>query len=159
MTTIVTNLECMAADQRMTDDGPICHAKKIHRIGDSVFGLAGDVMAGLVVIEWLQTKRDRAVLYKAFGEEVQWRYEFVLLELSPDGLALWNAWGVRCPLLDERFAIGTGAAAALEALENGHLPEEAVRRAVKRDHFSGLYSEPDVMWLLPPELAVRKRKR
>lgn len=159
MTTVVANLECMAADQRCTDDGPICHTKKLHRVRDSVFGLAGDVMAGLAVLEWLATpKRNRANLYKMFGEDVQWRYEFVLLELSDDGLALWNAWGVRMPLLDKTFAIGTGASIALEAMDNNLSPSEAVRRAMKRDPYSGLLTEPDEMWLIPPELKQRRKR-
>lgn len=139
MTTIVANLECMAADQRATDDGPpFCHTKKIHRIGDSLFGLAGDVMAGLAVVEWLKgKKRIRSQLYKAFGDDVQWRYEMVLIELAPDGLALWNAWGTRMQILDQAYAIGTGAAVALDAVETGTSPEDAIRRAMRRDQFFG----------------------
>lgn len=158
MTTIVANLECMAADQRVTGDGPICHVKKMHRIGNSIFGLAGDVMAGMAVIEWLKTpKRNRAMLYKIFGEDVQWRYEFVLMELSPEGLALWNAWGVRMPLLDAVYGIGTGASVAVDAIENGVAPDEAIRRAIKRDEYSGLLTEPEVEYLLPPELTRKRR--
>jgi hypothetical protein len=157
MTTIVANLECMAADQRVTGDGPICHAKKMHRVGNSIFGLAGDVMAGLAVIEWLRTpKRNRAHLYKMFGEGVEWRYEFVLLELSEDGLALWNAWGVRLPILDKTYGIGTGSQAALAALDSGHTPEDAIRKAIRRDEYSGLLTDPEVEWLLPPELKRRR---
>lgn len=158
MTTIVATLEWMAADQRCTGDGPICHAKKMHRVGDSIFGLAGDCMAGLAVIEWLRTKRrNKAALYKMFGEDVQWRYEFVLMELSDEGLALWNAWGVRMPLLDKSYAIGTGALTALEAIDNGLAPEDAIRKAAKRDEYSGLITEPEVEYLLPPELRKRKK--
>lgn len=149
----------MAADQRVTGDGSLCHTKKIHRIGDSLFGLAGDVMAGLAVIEWLKTKRNRSLLYKSFGDDVQWRYEMVLLELSPAGLALWNAWGTRMALLDQTYAIGTGGPVALDALENGATPEEAIRRAMKRDEYSGLFSDPDVEYLLPPELQSRRKRR
>jgi hypothetical protein len=154
VTTIVANLECMAADQRATDDGPpLCHTKKIHWVKDSIFGLAGDVMAGLAVLEWMKNpKRKRESLYKMFGDGVEWRYEFVLLELSGDGLALWNAWGVRMPILDKCYAIGTGGAVALEVVEAGGTPEDGVRRAIKRDQFSGLYAlDPDVVFLDTPK--------
>ena len=153
MTTIVANLECMAADQRATDDGPpLCHTKKLHWVKDSIFGLAGDVMAGLAVLEWMKSpKRKRETLYKMFGDDVQWRYEFVLMELSRDGLALWNAWGVRMPILDKCYAIGTGGSVALEVVEAGGTPEEGVRRAMKRDQFSGLiHADPDVAFLDTP---------
>lgn len=161
MTTIVANLEGMAADQRATDDGPpFCHVKKLHRIGDSIFGLAGDCHAGMAMIRWLQTpKRNRQALYKMFGEEVQWRYEFTILELSPNGLALWNAWGEPLPLLDKVYAIGTGAPAALAAVEyHGKSIDEAIRCAMHRDQYSGLLDvEPQVEWLIPTELKRRRR--
>lgn len=169
MTTIVANLEGMAADHRCTEDGPpLCHTWKIKRVGESLFGLAGDVMAGLAVLEWLDTpKRNRALLYKMFGEEVQWRYEMVLLELSPHGLALWNAWGIRMPLRDSKYAIGTGGAVALDALENGASLEDSILRALGRDQYSGLHGEesPDVRYLdepaeiqLPAPKTTRKRR-
>lgn len=156
MTTIVATREWMAADQRATDDGgPLCHVKKLHYIGESIFGLAGDCHAGLAVIEWLQApKRNKALLYKMFGEDVAWRYEVVLMELSHEGLALWNAWGTRLPLLDDSYAIGTGAHPALAALDRGASPEECIHQAAKRDQFSGVFKEPEVLHLLP-----RKRKR
>ena len=150
----------MAADQRCTDDtgGPICHVTKLHRVGDSVFGLAGDAFMGLVPLEWLGTKRNRLQLYKMFGDDdIAWRYETLLLELSETGLALWNGWGLRMPILDKTYGIGTGADAALTAMDKGASPEEAIR-AVRRDPYSGLFSEPQVEYLLPPELKP-KRKR
>lgn len=160
MTTIVANLECMAADQRATDDGPpLCHVEKIRRIGDSLFGVAGDCFAALAILEWLEApRRDRAKLYKMFGDEPGWRYEVMLLELSPSGLALWNGWGLRMPLLDAAYAVGTGGAVALDALENGAAPDEAIRRAMKRDQFSGLFKEPQIEYLLPPELKPKRRR-
>ena len=158
ITTIVANLEGMAADQRATDEGPpFCHVQKLHRIGDSIFGLAGDCHAGMAMIRWLHTKRNRQALYKMFGEEVQWRYEFTILELSPNGLALWNAWGEPLPLLDKCYAIGTGGAVALDALEQGASLEDAIRRGMRRDQFSGVIEEPHSLYLLPPELKRRRR--
>lgn len=156
MTTIVATREWMAADQRATDDGPFCHVKKLHYIGDSIFGLAGDCHAGMVVLDWLQSpKRNRTLLYKMFGDtDIAWRYEMVILELSHEGLALWNGWGIRLPLLDDCYAIGTGAHPALAALDRGASPEECILQSVKRDQYSGVFKEPEVLHLLP-----RKRKR
>lgn len=161
MTTIVASvpLGCIAADQRCTGDGPMCHVQKLHRIGDSVFGVAGDAFMALALIDWLKTpKRDRMKLYKMLGEEVAWRYEILLLELSSEGLALWNAWGLRMPILDQTYGVGTGAPYALEALDNNQPIDEAIRKAAKRDEYSGVFLEPAVEYLLPPELRT-KRKR
>lgn len=156
MTTIVSNLECMAADQRCTGGGPMCHVKKIHRVGDSLFGFAGDAVLALHIIKWLGGKRDPIQLYKLIPEAH--RSDVDVLELSPDGLAFWNGWGVRMPLLDATFAIGSGAMAALQALRMNSSPEEAVLHAMKMDEMSGAISSPSVEYLLPPELTKRKRR-
>jgi len=151
MTTIVANLECMAADQRCTGAGPMCHVKKLHRIGDSIFGLAGDTILGLAMIEWLHGKRIRAQLYKTIPEGCRDTIE--ILELSPNGLAFWNGWGVRMPLLDGCYAIGSGAMSALQALRLNCTPAQAVLQTLPLDECSGVISEPEVEILLP------KRKR
>lgn len=151
MTTICATREWMAADQRATDDGPMCHVKKLRYIGDSIFGMAGDCHIAMVVLKWLETpKRNPKALYEMFGEkDIAWRYEIVLLELSPDGLALWNGWGVKLPILDDTYAIGTGAHAALAALDRGASPEECIQQAAKRDQYSGVFVQPEVLHLLP----------
>lgn len=158
MTTIIATREWMAADQRATDDGPLCHVKKLRYIGDSIFGMAGDCHAAIVLLEWLETKRNRVTLYKMFGDaDIAWRYEMVLLELSHTGLALWNGWGAKLPLLDDAYAIGTGSHAALAALDRGASPEECIHQAAKRDQYSGVYREPEVLHLLPTQKGRRKR--
>lgn len=152
MTTIVATREWMAADQRATDDGaPLCHVKKLWYIGDSIFGIAGDAHAAMVILRWMETKkRDPKALYEMFGEkDIAWRYETVLLELSHSGLALWNGWGIPLPLLDDAYAIGTGAHAALAALDRGASPEDCIKQAAKRDQYSGVFREPEVLHLLP----------
>lgn len=142
MTTIVANLECMAADQRCTGAGPMCHVSKIHRIGDSLFGFAGDAILAQHIIKWLGTKRDVGQLYKLIPESQ--RDSIDVLELSSQGLAFWNGWGVRLPILDATFAIGSGAMAALQALRLNSSPAEAILHAMALDECSGLFSEPQV---------------
>ena len=153
MTTIVANLEEMAADQRCTSSGPMCHVRKIHRIGDSLFGFAGDAVLALHVVKWLGTKRDIAQLYKLIPESH--RDSIDILELSPKGLSFWNGWGIPMPLLDATFAIGSGAMVALNALRMDRSPAEAVLQAMQLDECSGLFSEPQVEKLNPEP----KRKR
>jgi hypothetical protein len=154
MTTIVANLECMAADQRMTSEGPIGRVQKLHRIGDCIYGIAGDVMMGLAVLEWMKSpKRDRTKLYKMI-DEVEPRSHISILELSPAGLAIWDGWGMRLALRDTFFGVGTGAPSAMQAIKRGLSPEDAVRETFSLDECSG--GEVEVEWLLPPEL---KRKR
>lgn len=153
MTTIVANLECMAADQRVTSSSPVCHVQKIHRIGNSLFGIAGDVVLALAVIRWLGTKRDVAHLYKIIPEAS--RNDIDILELSKTGLSVWNGWGVQVPLLDPVYAVGSGAMSAMQAMKRGLIPANAVDETYSLDECSG--GTVQVEWLLPPELTKRKR--
>lgn len=155
MTTIVANLECMAADTRVSCEGaPHYHADKIFRIGDSLFGTAGDGSMCLLMIDWLRgTRKNRLSLYKLWDDYE--RSDFWILELSPGGLYLWNGWAVPEKLNERRYAIGTGAQAAMHAIDTGRSPEDAVRGAISYDQYSG---EPvQVEYLLPKELTRRKR--
>lgn len=159
MTTVVANLEAMAADHRCTSEGPICHTKKIYRIGDSIYGLCGDVMMALYVIEWLEGKRDKESLHKAIG--IEQRANITLMELSSEGLALLDGWGMRMPLLDKYYAIGSGAAPAIIEMRHGSSLQDAIRAAVSIDEASGTHPDypPHVEFLTPPELLPKRKRR
>lgn len=155
MTTIAANLECMAADQRATSGNPIARIHKIRRIGESLCGISGNISVAFVFLDWLaMAKRDPMRLYRLIPEDS--RHEFEILELSPQGLALWDGWGVRVPLLDKFYAVGSGALSAAQAMKRGLPPDEAVSETFSLDEASG--GTVDVEYLLPPELRG-KRKR
>lgn len=151
MTTIVANLECMAADQRCTG-GAICHVQKLHRIKGSLFGFAGDTHLAMHVLKWLHSPRDPLELYKLIPDAHRDSVE--MLELSKDGLALWSGWGSRILLLDTSYAIGSGCMVALQALRTGSTPGEAITHAAKMDECSGTFLEPHV----EPLVVSRKRR-
>jgi hypothetical protein len=156
MTTIACNRECMAADTRVSIDGAAFYnSPKLFRVGDSIFGTAGDGMMCLVMIEWLKTKRVRKELYENWTEHTE-RSACWILELSPEGIFVWDGWGMREPLLNQRYAIGSGQVAALKGMDMGQSPEDAVKQAPDYDQYSG--APIQVEYLLPPELK-RKRKR
>ncbi len=118
MTTIVANLEGMAADTRVSEEGaPHYPATKIFRIGNSLFGTAGHGDMCLVMVEWLKTaQRSRMALYKQWAEYD--RDQFVLLELRhPGELYRWSGWGLPERIRKDRFAIGSGAFSALSAYD------------------------------------------
>lgn len=155
MTTIVANLECMAADQRLTSGNPPCRTHKIRRIGDSLYGGCGNWSLVLVFLDWFdKPKRDLMRLYRLIPEDS--RCEFEVLELSPTGLARWDGWGMKTPLLDKFYGIGTGGQSAMQAVKRGLSPEEAVSETLSLDECSG--GPVEVEFLLPPELRP-KRKR
>lgn len=131
MTTIAASLTEMAADSALVTGGAVATVSKIHRIGKSIFGEAGSGFECLLLIEWLKGKRDRRALLKM--PDAFERDDVYILELSPDGLALWNGWGIRMPIKDECYAIGSGSMAAMAALKAGANPEEAVKIAAELD--------------------------
>lgn len=154
MTTVVANLECMAADQRLTSGNPPCRTRKIRRIGDSLYGGCGNWSLVLVFFSWYEApKRDLTRLHRLIPEDH--RHEFEVLELSPAGLAVWDGWGARIQLLDKFYAIGSGGLSAMQAIKRGLPPEEAVSETFSLDEASG--GTVEVEYLLPPELRKRKR--
>lgn len=159
MTTSAANLECLAADQRMTSGNAPARIRKIRRIGDSLYAGAGNVSLIVVFLDWLEAPKKnlgeaRIRLYRLISEDQ--RHEFEVLELSPTGLALWDGWGARVPLLDKFYAIGSGSLSAMQAMKRGAAPEEAVSETFSLDECSGGTVECE--YLLPPELRG-KRKR
>lgn len=131
MTTIAATLTEMAADTACVTGGPVATVTKLHRIGGSIFGEAGAAFESLLIIEWLKGKRDRRLLHKM--PEAFDRDGVYLIELSKEGLALWNGWGIRMPIADAMYSIGSGSMAAMAALKAGADPESAIRIAAELD--------------------------
>ena len=154
MTTAAANLECIAADQRITSGNAPARTRKLRRIGDSVFAGSGAWDLVLVFYEWLEVpKRDRLRLYRLIPEDC--RDQIEVLELSPQGLALWSGWGSRMLLLDKFYAVGSGGLSAMQGLKRGLSPEEAVSETFSLDEASG--GSVEVEYLLPPELRRKRR--
>lgn len=142
-TTVVANLQAMASDTRISCS-PSFHTAKIIRHGDTLYGICGDLAVCLVLVDWLKSgKRSKQVLYKLISEEM--RYETEILELSDQGLALWDGWGVRMPILGEFYAIGSGAPYAVQAIHDGADLEEAVRASCRFDPYTGLSPDNPVV--------------
>jgi hypothetical protein len=137
----------MVADNRITGGGAMFHATKIHRIRGSLFGFAGDAMVAMILLKWLTGPRDIEALHKLIP--VDHRTDVDVLELSKDGLAFWNGWGARLPLMDNSYAIGSGSMAALSAVRQGEDPEKAIKHAFGLDECSGVFFQPQVEWLKP----------
>ena len=158
MTTIaVSKTEgVMAADTRVVTGGSFFHAPKIHRIGDTLWGTAGDGFACLAVVEWLKSpKRNPILLHRAFADHD--RDDVLLVGLGPDGISLVNGWGMFERVLDDTIAIGSGGMAALEALRSGATAEDAIKRAMTHDEATG--GQVQVEYLLPPELLPKRRRK
>jgi hypothetical protein len=143
----------------MTSGNAPARIHKIRRIGDSLYIGTGHVSLSNLFLDWLaMPKRDVMRLHRLVPDD--YRHEFEVLELSPDGLALWDGWGVRIPILDKFYAIGSGGLSAMQAMKRGLSPEEAVSETLSLDEASG--GSVEVEYLLPPELRkslTPRRKR
>lgn len=116
-------------------------------------------MMALYVIEWLEGKRDKEALHKAIG--LEHRSAITVMELSHEGLALIDGWGMRMPLMDRFYSIGSGGMSAMADMRRGVDPIDAVRNASCQDEATGIHPDypPTVEYLVPKELTPRKRKR
>lgn len=166
MTTIVASVShgCIAADTRITGEAAIGNISKLRRIGDAVYGIAGHIDPAFLFLEWMERlnpkesyrKRIEA-LHKMLGPED--REAFTAIELSESGLAYWSGWGVRVPIKDAVWGTGTGAAIAISHVKRGMDPQEAIGVAMQEDEYTGLIDEPEAMYLLPPELLPKRKRR
>lgn len=129
MTTIVANRTSMAADKRITG-GPMFKTTKIYRIRGSLIGFAGNVEQALRFIEWRRTPETKP----AFAETIN----FQAIELTPEGkLVWWGAEMVGIPIEGDCYAIGSGSAFALGAMEMGATPKQAIQIAARWDDSTG----------------------
>ena len=90
-------------------------------------------------MQWLRTKRrNRKELYEIWDKTTLGieDAEVLFLELSPRGIFLWNCWGIAEPVRRPKYAIGSGAMAAVAAMETKS-PEAAIRAAINWDECSG----------------------
>lgn len=146
----------------MTSEGPIAHVAKIHRTADgNLYAMAGDCMMALAFLQkwWSVPNRSYERLMKMISEDA--RSDFSLLELSPAGLAIIDGWGVRLPLLDQIYGIGTGAMIAVSHVRKGMHPGEAILETPSLDEYSGVHADipPQVEYLDMPKLNVKRGRK
>lgn len=158
MTTVVANLEAMAADTRCTYT-PFFHTPKIHRLpspagGESLFGICGDLYLALLVLEWIKSgDPDRTKLLREIPEYAD-RNDVDILELHKSGLYLWSAWGIRAKILDSTYGVGSGGAIALRRLRDGRSLESALAGAIEMDNYTG--NPINIEYLNPKKRKARK---
>lgn len=165
MTTIACNLKEIAADTRVTWEGVGTDAfsgvKLFAGKNGCVYGVTGNNCAGsLRAIEWLTGNRDKDNMPQPPEYEHEWDWK--LIELSRDGISIYNEYLERDKTLEPVLAVGSGRKVALYCMKFlGMSPAEAVREACKVDHFSEVpiytasLKDPSVRVWTPPR---RRRK-
>jgi len=141
MTTVAAwvrgGLGVIAADSRASDDRGVTQfdTPKLHRIGRSVFGVAGDDWVDLFM-EWQRRGRKGlpARVIDLHADDV----DFNVIELAPDGIWFWNRTFTRIRVKNDTFAIGSGELVALYAMRRlGLHPKQAVEAAATVDVHTG----------------------
>lgn len=145
MTTIIADAKrkVIVSDSRITTQSGLTQyaAEKVYRVGKSIYGEAGDNENGLKFRRWVldgQPKKGRP----AFGNTTD--DEFCVLEIDREGMWMWDQTMVRQKLLEDVFAVGSGAKIALYAIKVlGKSAEEAIEEAAKID----MHTAPPVQCL------------
>lgn len=143
MTTIAYRDGVIAADSRVThgEDGSarIHSCKKLFRKTvtqgkksfDVIIATAGESSPGMVFVDWYGTGKPIPEMFMHLGGD------FICLVLSPQGLFEFDVYCRGEQVLDDFYAVGSGAKAALGAMHCGKSAIEAVRVAARIDPYTG----------------------
>jgi len=140
VTTIATDGKEIAADTRVTWEGigsdTFAGVKIYPAKSGALYGVSGENCTGSIqAIEWLQG--DRAYETKPSPPEYDHDWSWMLIELSRDGIALYNTYLEREVTLEPMLAVGSGRKVAMYCMKYLRMtPAEAVAEACKVDHFS-----------------------
>ena len=126
MTTIAVNRTTMAADTQMDEDGLISYGRKIYTVNGDLIGFAGGVTEGLKFVEW----------YVDQEEEIDLD-DTIAIVLTKHGEIFTYESHLKMEVFGKHHAVGSGAQAALAAMDCGHSPESAIKIASKRDAYTG----------------------
>jgi ATP-dependent protease HslVU (ClpYQ) peptidase subunit len=135
LTTIVASMKhkLMAADSKCGGEPGIpFRTQKIFRVEEKLIGFAGAAMHAIKFIEWLRHGTPMSLVYD--------KDECTFDALVMDGGFLLYYDNELVPLIvnEPYYAIGSGAAYAIGAMDAGASPKRAVELAAKRDDNSGL---------------------
>lgn len=132
MTTIIAvQGDGLYADSKcVAGDGVPNHATtKLYRVGKFIIGGAGHLKSIIAFVKWFSGDRKKPHKLK----------NLTALVMSKKHGLWWfgDETSIGFQVLDDRYAIGSGAVAALAALEMGAKPERAIQVASKFDDMTG----------------------
>lgn len=128
MTTIAASRNSMAADQQVTDGDRRFRTHKIRRVGEAVVGAAGTGPAIAKFMRWLEDGKQDDPPKLGKDDELE------AIVLTPAGLFVYDESCTCEEILDDFYAVGTGAMAAIAAMHMGATPERAVEVAALVDN-------------------------
>jgi len=138
MTVIAYRNGVMAADSRITFTGEESgtaygRCEKLFRVRDAIIGLQGESSPGLVFLDWYASGA-----VEAHEGLVHSDADFYALVMTSTGVYMFDKWCRGERVLDEFWAIGSGAKAALGAMHMGADAREACAIACRIDPYCAL---------------------
>lgn len=139
MTTIAANLDTMAADSRVTWEGigqDTFTAIKIFSTNKAIYGITGENCTGsLIAIDWFLS--GSIASNKPIPPEYENNWDWKIIELSKEGIAIYNEFLEKERTAEPFLAVGSGRKVAMYCMKYlGMQPPEAVHEACKVDHWS-----------------------
>lgn len=141
MTTIAANRDTIAADTRVGWEGigsDIFTGQKLFAAKNgNLYGWTGNNCTGSIrAMEWLLG--DRPLETKPLPPEYEHDWDWRLIELSKEGISIYNEYLEREVTLEPMLAVGSGRKVALYCMKYLNMtPAQAVHEACKVDCFSG----------------------
>jgi len=140
MTTIAYRRGILAADSLACTETQKSLCQKLYRrivtIGgvsqEAIIATAGESSSGLRFLDWYCGERETTPEIFVTGGA-----EFNVLVLTRDGLFEYDAWCRGEKIIDDVYAIGSGAACAMGAMRAGASAKRAVQIACGIDPYSG----------------------
>lgn len=139
MTTIATDGRRMVADTRAVHGATAFKTRKLYRVGSAVVGISGGFEDGLRFVQWLADGCPREDVPVTPPEE------FGALVLDTNGVFKYEGEWVPMPILEQTWAVGSGADFAVAAMRCGATVEDAVKVACGLDVYSGLPLDVEVL--------------
>jgi ATP-dependent protease HslVU (ClpYQ) peptidase subunit len=140
MTCIAVRGKILAADSRLTVEDSLHYGcRKLFRVPDGIIGFTGDTAGGQQLLHHLQKHSCEESIKM---EDYRLRSTGALL-LTYKGVYVYENSMSPDKVEGRFFALGTGALAALAAMEKGATAVEAVRVACKFD----VYCAKPVRWM------------
>ena len=129
MTTITACGRDMACDSQVSG-GFTSASRKIRKKNNCIVGYAGDWIAGEYFADYYLSKKEQKP-ERDSDDDIE------LLVLKPSGIYLVDYRFREVRICGKHYAIGSGSAAAMVAMNLGLTAAEAIKEAIKVDDYTG----------------------
>lgn len=128
MTTIAYRDGVLASDSLGNRNGLRRKVKKVYRVGDHIMGGCGNYQDCIAFVNWWPQRNERELSFRQYSGDKD-APDLYMIVVGPGGAQAWGEHLQPTDILDDFYAVGSGASAAMAAMHMGASAEEAVRIA------------------------------